>query len=64
MTCLHPDVRCEQSWGAKLGVKPKALLFHPGATGEGKIGLGQPLQLTVVDNRPDTGPCGPGSTER
>jgi hypothetical protein len=34
----RPDVRCEQSRGAKLGGKPKTLLIHPGATGEGKIG--------------------------
>jgi hypothetical protein len=39
MACPHPDVRRPQGRGAELGGKPKKLLFHPGATGEGKTGL-------------------------
>ena len=38
MTCPHFDVRRPQGRGAKLGVKPKTLPLHPGATGKGKIG--------------------------
>ena len=38
MTCPHVDVRRPQGRGAKLGVKPKTLPLHPGATGKGKIG--------------------------
>ena len=38
MTCPHLDVRRPQGRGAKLGVKPKTLPLHPGATGKGKIG--------------------------
>jgi hypothetical protein len=38
MTCPHLDVRRPQGRGAKLGVTPKTLPLHPGATGKGKIG--------------------------
>jgi hypothetical protein len=48
MTCPRPDVRCEQSRGAELGGKPKTLLFHPGASGEGKIGRVKSFEPLVM----------------
>jgi hypothetical protein len=38
MPVPHPDMRCRQRRGVKLGIKAQGLSFHPMVTGEGKVG--------------------------